>query len=81
MLDTLEIIGFKSHADTKLSLGQVNVFVGANGSGKSSLLEALGVLGAAADGRVDDTRLKERGCGQASPRCTRARFERSRSLR
>src|SRR5690242_21073363 len=53
---------------TKLSLGQVNVFVGANGSGKSSLLEALGVLGAAADGRVDDTRLKEREIGRASCR-------------
>lgn len=74
MLDTLEIIGFKSHADTRLSLGQVNVFVGANGSGKSSLLEALGVLGAAADGRVDDTRLKERGVRPGIPSLYKSSF-------
>jgi AAA15 family ATPase/GTPase len=27
-----------------LELGRINVFVGANGSGKSNLLEAVGIL-------------------------------------
>jgi predicted ATPase len=67
MLDSFEIAGFKSHLHTEVSLGQVNVFVGANGSGKSSLLEAIGVLGAAAEGRVDDAALKYRGVRPGIP--------------
>ena len=53
MLHTISVEGFKSIRQLQdLELGQVNVFVGANGSGKSNFLEALGVLGAAAAGRV-----------------------------
>jgi predicted ATPase len=75
MLDVFEITGFKSHAETKLSLGLVNVFVGANGSGKSSLLEALGVLSAAAEGRVDDASLKYRGVRPGIPALYKSSFE------
>jgi predicted ATPase len=74
MLEKFEISAFKSHMNTKVSLGRVNVFVGANGSGKSSLLEALGVLGAAADGRVDDSRLKERGVRPGVPELYKSSF-------
>ncbi|HSN98452.1 MAG TPA: AAA family ATPase [Candidatus Nanopelagicales bacterium] len=74
-LDEFEITGFKSHAQTRLSLGQVNVFVGANGSGKSSLLEALGVLGAAAEGRVDDAALKYRGVRPGIPALYKSSFQ------
>jgi energy-coupling factor transporter ATP-binding protein EcfA2 len=62
MLTKLSIQGFKSiYHIQDLELGQVNVFVGANGSGKSNLLEAVGVLSAAAAGRVDNALLRERG--------------------
>lgn len=44
-----------------MELGHVNVFIGANGSGKSNLLEALGVLSAAANGKVDEQALLARG--------------------
>ena len=54
MLDTLTVRTFKSLEDVAVDLGLVNVFIGSNGSGKSNLLEALGVLSAAADGKVDD---------------------------
>jgi len=53
---------FKSIEFAELELGCVNVFIGANGSGKSNLLEAFGVLAAAAYGHVDDESLVRRGC-------------------
>jgi predicted ATPase len=56
------IENFKSIESAELELGTVNVFIGANGSGKSNLLEALGVLAAAAFGRVDEESLVRRGC-------------------
>jgi len=43
MITQLNIRGFKSLADVDVELGQVNVFIGANGSGKSNLLESLGL--------------------------------------
>ena len=57
----ITIEGFKSIATATLDLGLVNVFVGANGSGKSSLFEAIAVLAAAASGRVDNIELDRRG--------------------
>lgn len=68
MLHTISVEGFKSIRELEnLELGQVNVFVGANGSGKSNFLEALGVLGAAAAGRVDDQALLRRGVRPGVP--------------
>jgi predicted ATPase len=68
MLYTISVEGFKSIRKLEnLELGQVNVFVGANGSGKSNFLEALGVLGAAAGGRVDDQALQRRGVRPGVP--------------
>src|SRR5271155_4013411 len=62
MLEKLNVRGFKSLESVEIELGQVNVFIGANGSGKSNLLEAVSVLGAAAFGRVDEESLTRRGC-------------------
>jgi predicted ATPase len=68
MLRSFAIEGFKSIADrVEVELGRVNVFIGANASGKSALLEALGVLGAAASGRVDDAALLQRGVRPGVP--------------
>lgn len=68
MLTHLKVRGFKSiNASEGLELGQVNVFIGANGSGKSNLLEALGLLGAAASGRIDDQSLLRRGVRPGVP--------------
>lgn len=61
MIETLRIESFKSIAEAQLDLGQVNVFIGANGSGKSNLLEALALLSAAASGKVDQSTLVWRG--------------------
>jgi predicted ATPase len=61
MIETLRIESFKSIAEAELDLGQVNVIIGANGSGKSNLLEALALLSAAAGGKVDQSTLIWRG--------------------
>ena len=61
MINTIKIKAFKSIEDTTIDLGYVNVFVGANGSGKSNILEGIGILSAAANGRVDDMALLSRG--------------------
>jgi len=62
IIDKFTVQDFKSIESAELELGCVNVFIGANGSGKSNLLEAFGVLAAAAFGRVDEESLVRRGC-------------------
>lgn len=74
MLRRFTAKSFKSLYDVEIELGRVNVFVGANGSGKSNLLEALGLLGAAAAGRVDDEALLRRGVRPGAPELYKASF-------
>ncbi len=78
MLRRIEIKAFKSLDDVSIDLGLINVFVGGNGSGKSNLLEALGVLGAAAAGRVDDESLLRRGVRPGIPALYKTSFSGSR---
>ena len=68
MLSKISIQGFKSIHDIQdLELGFVNVFIGANGSGKTNLLEAVGMLSAAASGTVDSESLSRRGVRLSVP--------------
>jgi predicted ATPase len=62
MIKKFAIDSFKSIEAAQVDLGSVNVFIGANGSGKSNLLEAFALLAAAASGRVDEESLARRGC-------------------
>jgi hypothetical protein len=78
MLESLQIESFKSLEKVEVHLGCVNVFVGANGSGKSNFLEALGVIGAAANGRVDDEALLRRGVRPGLPALYKSSFKGSR---
>ncbi len=73
-LREIQIKGFKSIVEQTLSLGRVNCFIGANGVGKSNVLEALGVLGAAAGGRVDDEAIIRRGVRAGRPRLYKSSF-------
>jgi len=75
----LEIRGFKSIHHATLELGRVNCFIGANGVGKSNLLEAIGVLGAAANGIVDDESLLRRGVRAGLPRLYKSSFQTERT--
>jgi recombinational DNA repair ATPase RecF len=74
MLTSFAVDGFKSLQHVEVPLGLVNVFIGANGSGKSNLLEALGFLSASTQGRVDDQNLARRGVRLSVPRLYRASF-------
>lgn len=68
MLDSLEISNFKSFRKASLQFGRLNIFIGANGAGKTNLLEAIGVVSAAAFGVVDDESLLRRGIRPGVPR-------------
>ncbi|OOV34271.1 hypothetical protein BO91_01810 [Candidatus Synechococcus spongiarum LMB bulk10E] len=74
MIERFSVRTFKSLEDVTVELGQVNVFIGANGSGKSNLLEALGILSAAADGKVDDQALLARGVRLGAPKRYKSAF-------
>jgi hypothetical protein len=74
MLRTITIDGFKSIQSLSLELGRVNCLIGANGVGKSNILEAIGVLGAAANGTVDDEALLRRGVRPGLPRLYKSSF-------
>src|SRR5713226_2444491 len=78
MLKSVKVESFKSLENVAVELGLVNVFIGANGSGKSNLLEAVGVLGAAANGRVDDEALLRRGVRPGLPVLYKSSFKGSR---
>jgi len=74
MITKLTVESFKTLEKVEVQLGVVNVFVGANGSGKSNLLEAVGVLSAAADGKVDDKVLLQRGVRPGVPELYKSAF-------
>jgi hypothetical protein len=74
-LRTIHIQGFKSIVDQTIELGRVNCFIGANGAGKSNVLEAIGVLAAAANGRVDDEQMIRNGVRAGLPRLFKTSFE------
>ncbi len=74
MITKLAVESFKTLEKVEIELGRVNVFVGANGSGKSNLLEAVGVLSAAADGKVNDQVLMQRGVRPGLPQLYKSAF-------
>jgi predicted ATPase len=73
-LASVTIKDFKSLKDVNVEFGQVNVFVGANGAGKSCLLEAIGILGACCAGAVDDQALLRRGVRPGVPELYKSSF-------
>src|SRR6478609_4669835 len=74
MITKISVESFKSIEKAEIELGSLNVFVGANGSGKSNLLEAIGVLSAAADGKVNDQTLLQRGVRPGVPKLYKSAF-------
>lgn len=74
MIRTIHVDGFKSIQSQDIPLGRLNCFIGANGAGKSNVLEAIGVLGAAAKGTVDDEALLRRGVRPGVPRLYKSSF-------
>lgn len=66
---------FKSLYDASFEPGKINVFIGANGSGKSTVLEAVGLLSAAMTDRVDAASLQRRGVRLSVPALYKSNFK------
>ena len=73
-LKRLTIQNFKSLYDISFEPGRVNVFIGANGSGKSSVLEAIGVLSAAMTDRVNAVSLQRKGVRLSTSALYKSKF-------
>lgn len=74
-LSQVRIKSFKSIVDQTIDLGQLNVFIGTNGAGKSNLLEAIAVLSCAVDGRIDYSKLADRGSRLSAPEIFKSSFK------
>lgn len=70
----IEIKAFKSIVNETVDLGQLNVFIGTNGAGKSNFLEAVGVLSCAIAGQVSYSKLAERGIRLSAPEVFKSSF-------
>lgn len=75
MLDSIHVENYKSVKNLDLHLGRINVFIGENGAGKSNILEAIALAGAAQAGKLDNEFLVSRGIRVTSPKFMRSAFE------
>lgn len=66
---------FKSLYNASFEPGRINVFIGANGSGKSTILEAIGLLSAAMTDRVDSASLQRKGVRLSVPSLYKSNFK------
>jgi predicted ATPase len=62
-LDRIELQGFKSIRSMDLSLGSLNLLIGANGSGKSNLVSLFGLLNQVVERRLQVSVAKVAGAG------------------
>ncbi len=75
MIEEIRIKNFKSVQKLKLELGRINVIIGANGSGKSNLLEAITMGSIGLTSKVDLALLNLRGVRVTEPVYMRSAFE------
>lgn len=77
MITSIHIENFKSIQSLDLELGRLNIFIGANGCGKSNILEAIAMGSAAMEDKLDDAFLVNRGVRVTEPRLMKAGFNKS----
>lgn len=75
MITRVEIKNFKSVVNQTMDLGIFNVMIGANGCGKSNLLEAIAVAGLSSSGALLPEMFANRGIRLADTRFMKAAFE------
>ena len=75
MISQLQIKNFKSIDQLTIELGRFNVLIGANGCGKTNILEAICLGGAAAANKLDNEYLAPRGIRYATPKEMRSGFD------
>jgi AAA15 family ATPase/GTPase len=74
MLREIKIENYKSILDDTIELGRINVFIGANGSGKTNILEALAMVAASKDNDLNVEGLYNRGVRVTKPSLTFSSF-------
>ena len=67
MINRVNIKNFKSITEIDVPLGTINVLIGANGSGKSNILEAIGMVAANSENEIDLNKLSQAGIRVARP--------------
>ncbi len=75
MISSFTVKNFKSLRDLTIEPGHFNVLIGANGCGKSNILEALALLAGAMSHRNTPEDLFNRGYRVARPNSTRSAFQ------
>lgn len=73
-ISQISISGFKAIRSVQFEPGNINVFIGANGAGKSTFLEAIGLLSLAMTDRVDETGLARKGVRLSTPALYKSSF-------
>lgn len=74
MINKIHIRNFKSITHLEMDLGQVNVLIGANGSGKSNILEAIGMLASKSGDKIELDSMAQRGIRIARPELMTSSF-------
>jgi len=74
ILDNITISNFKSINNVNIDLGRINVFIGANGAGKSNILESLAFVGASRNNDISFDGLYSRGVRMARPNLIASSF-------
>jgi predicted ATPase len=74
MIHELTIKNYKSILDHTIELGRINVFIGENGCGKTNILEAVAMAGAALTDKLSVEELFNRGMRVAKPSIMRSSF-------
>ncbi|ACU05050.1 AAA family ATPase [Pedobacter heparinus] len=77
MLKSIKIKNFKSVQDLEIELGRVNVFIGENGCGKTSILEAIGMGTAAFSNELNQSVLFNKGIRVTEGNLMRSAFDTS----
>ncbi|MCK5924570.1 MAG: AAA family ATPase [Methylococcales bacterium] len=75
MITKLHVENYKSLQDFTMEVGRFNVLIGENGCGKSNILEAITLAGAAEADKLDEEFLVPRGIRITEPQFMRSAFE------
>lgn len=80
MIRNVRIENYKSISALSIDLGRITVLIGANGSGKSNILEAIALASAAAQNKLDNEFLSSRGIRVTETGFMRSAFEKNHEL-